>query len=517
MIYAHNCGKPSNIHSYNVQNYIKDEDKCTPVSTGPSIATTVGEFKQRAAKYYQDHEYIKTFPPSYYVKSKETQQLVTKLEQHPSFNEGKILVGYNPVKHLQLLGLKDKEIEEIFHADKQTEYDDNTIVCIYPEQNIVFAYVVGSDKQCLAEDVEKLNQLLVTLYHVNHDILQNEHFTMTGIIVLPPGDSEKLKQHPCLNMNEDTKRFVISLDDDFQHWLDSVFKEIKEFCELPTTSHSESISHFIGGLMASMAETKLYLPRVTNNETKIIKTILLNGHQIECINSKSKKKMIRAAFGSGKSVILHEIARKLLKEKNDDLIINITFDPFTALDKKVDQSFDELCKQENMTANRNKLISLSLSDALEGADFLVTDVYNLNSFPTQNIADILLFLKKKYNNKRIHFLMDEVPQELFTKKYCERLSSSLVNAFPDSVVVIALQSVHRSRKIIQPGKEITPDEIDLEPLKSSGMELFELPKTMRMSSTLHKLKKILEDEIEPSPCSVYLEVKTKGIWINLTM
>eukprot|EP00111_Clytia_hemisphaerica_P013198 TCONS_00038774-protein len=50
LVYAHNCGRPSNIHAFEVsdQNGITDDDTCIPISTGPSVANTVKEFNQRA-------------------------------------------------------------------------------------------------------------------------------------------------------------------------------------------------------------------------------------------------------------------------------------------------------------------------------------------------------------------------------------------------------------------------------------------------------------------------------------
>uniref|UniRef100_A0A7M5XJR0 Uncharacterized protein n=1 Tax=Clytia hemisphaerica TaxID=252671 RepID=A0A7M5XJR0_9CNID len=119
----------------------------------------------------------------------------------------------------------------------------------------------------------------------------------------------------------------------------------------------------------------------------------------------------------------------------------------------------------------------------------------------------MLLLKNKHKHRKIHFLFDEVPQELFTKTYSETLRGRLESEFRESVVVIALQSVQKSRKITEEGKVTNSQEIDL---KSSGIELFKLPNTMRMSSCLHKLKEVLEGEIESSPCSLNLDVRSKG-------
>eukprot|EP00111_Clytia_hemisphaerica_P007953 TCONS_00023114-protein len=266
------------------------------------------------------------------------------------------------------------------------------------------------------------------------------------------------------------------------------------------------MENITGNMMASMAQTKIYLPRVSGNDTINVKTILLTEPQISCIESQSNWKLIQASYGAGKSITLHEIARKLLKMSNQDLIINVTFDPFSALDKKVDHSFNELCEQEKLTRKRENLISLSLSEAV-GERKNVTDFYNCSSLPSKNIADVMLLLKTKYKHRTLHFLFDEVPQEMFTKTYSETLRGRLESEFRESVVVIALQSVQKSRKITEEGKVTNSQEIDL---ISSDMELFKLPTTIRMSSCLHKLNEVLEGEIESSPCSLNLEVRSKG-------
>ncbi|XP_066929868.1 uncharacterized protein [Clytia hemisphaerica] len=119
----------------------------------------------------------------------------------------------------------------------------------------------------------------------------------------------------------------------------------------------------------------------------------------------------------------------------------------------------------------------------------------------------MLLLKNKHKHRKIHFLFDEVPQELFTKTYSETLRNHLESEFRESVVVIALQSVQKSRKITEEGKVTNSQKIDL---NSSNMKLFKLPTTIRMSTSLNELKEILEGEIESSPCSLNLEVRSKG-------
>ncbi|XP_066929854.1 uncharacterized protein [Clytia hemisphaerica] len=175
LVYAHNCGRPSNIHAFEVsnENGITDDDTCIPISTGPSVANTVKEFNQRAMQYYKDHIGTKTFPPSYYVRNVNMKEVIASLEEHSSLLGGKILVGYNPISHLKILGLNDEKIESVLHFSECPDYYDNTIVCIYPNHGLLFVFVVGENEKHIDKDLAKVNAVLKTWCYVHRQILQN--------------------------------------------------------------------------------------------------------------------------------------------------------------------------------------------------------------------------------------------------------------------------------------------------------------------------------------------------------
>ena len=328
LIYAHNCGRPSNIHAYEVSkdNEIKDDDKCIPVSTGPSVASTVKEFTQRAIQYYKDHATVKTFPPSYYVQNENIKKVIETLENHSSLLGGKILVGYNPANHLRILGLDDRKIDGILGSLENIDHFDNTIVYVYPNHSLLFVYVVCENEHRLEKDLAKINAILKSLYHINHQTLQKKQFTIAGVLVLPDSKNSNGMSHPCLNVSAKDQDLIVCFDTSFGQWLDNFLDSIQNFGKFssPTSNVIEVIA---GGMMASMAHTKVYLPRISDNDTINVKTILLTEPQIACIRDRSNWKMIQAAYGSGKTIILNEIARNMLKNNSKDLIINITFDP----------------------------------------------------------------------------------------------------------------------------------------------------------------------------------------------
>ena len=80
--------------------------------------------------------------------------------------------------------------------------------------------------------------------------------------------------------------------------------------------------------MASMSQTLIYLPKVTHHLPTKITTILLNEQQIHAIQDPAKWKLLKAPFGGGKTVVLAEIAKNLLKvfETIDSLFLFISYD-----------------------------------------------------------------------------------------------------------------------------------------------------------------------------------------------
>ena len=79
-----------------------------------------------------------------------------------------------------------------------------------------------------------------------------------------------------------------------------------------------------GTMMASMSQTLTYLPKITHHLPTKLVTILLNCQQINAIQHPEKWKIITAPFGGGKTVVLSETAKNLLKVLH--LMLKIIFE-----------------------------------------------------------------------------------------------------------------------------------------------------------------------------------------------
>ena len=504
---AHNSGLVKNIHFYEVVDGIKDEDKCKNVRTGSRIAKNVGELNERSLYYFKDHENVRQFPPAHYLKGDTTKEFADKVDGLKWLENApiKILTNYNPVDHLTLLGLSDKECNEIMSRAYETY--DNVVLVVHPEEKWLMVNVVvdGADPKTLQLETEKMNDILKTIYKTGYQKLKEHYMTLIGLIICPHLEEEELnsKMFPFLNDSKPMFPFVTKNEwdnvDHFENKCKSLVDESKmhneRFCQSGAIKRSNTgdIEMYIGQLMASMVQRSLFLPKVTDNLEEKIDTILLNDDQIRAINHPDKWKTINGGFGSGKTVVLNEIVRQMIKQDDIGAICYLPFAPYSLIDKKfeesspyslIDKKFEEsfhlLCKEHQIEQNLFKLKSISLQECLAEMDLALSDVYDLTSPPNMNVSIIIEHLKTKYciDGKSMVILIDDFPREFIDKDYASRLTESLEKHFKDITVVISFHSVEKVREFESNGKITNSRQCSID---IAGMTEFKLGKTMRMT------------------------------------
>ena len=509
---AHNNGLPDNIHFYEVVEGIQDNKICKQVRTGPSIAKNVGELNKRSKKYFDDHKSVRLFPPTYYLKEDVTKQFVDKVDGLGWLANKpiKILTNYNPVDHLKLLGLSEKERNKIMSRTYK-EYD-NVVLVIHPEEKWLMVNVVvdGADPKTLQLEMEKMNDILKTIYKTGYQKLKEHYITLIGLIICPHIEEKDLnsKVFPFLNDNKPMFPFVTKkewnnlglLEDKFKSLVNESKRNIRK-CQSQSgaikKSSTDDIEMYTGQIMASMAQRSLFLPKVTDNLEEKIDTILLNDDQINTINHTCKWKIINGGFGSGKTVVLNEIARNAIKQDNIGAICYLPFAPYSLIDKKFEESFHLLCNDQKIDHLSFKLKSISLQECIKEMDVALSDVYDLTSPPVKNVALIMEHLKTKYciGGKSMAILIDEFPREFIDKDYASRLTESLEKHFKDIIVAISFQSVQKIREFETYGEITNPRQCSIE---IPGMKEFKLGKTMRMELNNYQLNIILQEEISQS-------------------
>ncbi|XP_066935012.1 uncharacterized protein [Clytia hemisphaerica] len=201
---------------------------------------------------------------------------------------------------------------------------------------------------------------------------------------------------------------------------------------------------------------------------------------------------------------MYEIARKLMHQT--DQLYYITFDPFSLVDLKFQEGFNNLCDEEKL--DKSKIKAFSIGDALEGSTIDISDVYDMMYPPRVNLCRVLEYL---YSDKTKHlgFMIDEFPGDFLTTKYAENLKESLEKNFQNTTVILALQSVEKKRKVIKSGFfNDDVKEVERCDYHQTGMKVLTLDKTMRMAVNIHQMIEIFQEEIEKEIVDVPLEYKT---------
>ena len=197
LVMAHNNGLPENIHFYELEGEIKEDDKCKPVRTGPAIAKSVGELNKRSLKYFKDHETTRLFPPTYYLEKNATKQFVDKIDKFELFRSSsiKIMTNYNPNDHLTLLGLSNKDRIQIMN-ETSFENFENVVLIVHPEEKWLMVNVVVdgvADANTLHREMIKMNAILKTIYKTGYQKIKNHYMTLIGVMVCPQQDEQDLK------------------------------------------------------------------------------------------------------------------------------------------------------------------------------------------------------------------------------------------------------------------------------------------------------------------------------------
>ena len=253
--------------------------------------------------------------------------------------------------------------------------------------------------------------------------------------------------------------------------------------------------------MCVMMQTSVQLPKMTKNIPEKVYNLLLNGEQTIAIMRQEKWKVISGPFGSGKSLILKELAKRLYEKGEACTVYYICFDPYSLLEVEVEDYFEKLKKSR---ASNVELLSPSIDEISKRAGFNVGDIYNPFGNPEKNLADLLDYLTRD-THTLVHFLIDEFLTDFVTEDYCMRLGTCLRERLKNSTVVIAIQSMDKSREVYSSGKSKMIQTCNLD---KCGMTLIPpFTKSMRMCKNLYKLMETAQTCVEASTTSVVLEAK----------
>ena len=136
------------------------------------------------------------------------------LKHECSYNV-KIIVGYNPIIHLQLLGLEKNEYEQVIGNTAAATYENSVIVINNNRRWVMVSVVTDkTDQTSIGMELNKLDGILKTIYHANLDRIKSEFIAIMGILVCPNIHSRsELKSYQPIRLDQDVDQLFITKDE----------------------------------------------------------------------------------------------------------------------------------------------------------------------------------------------------------------------------------------------------------------------------------------------------------------
>jgi len=305
---------------------IDESKKCHLLTK--SCLEKVRDFREASKQYYRDIQ-EKRFPPSYYLANGTTKTIGDMLEKICISPDCRILTGYNPMKQLAILGFEDKDFDD--YLINQYLTFENTVTVLVPKSSLIVINIVVDESDAIEvkSELKKCNDFMKAVYAINHKYISHQFVTVVGTIIFSSISSEQMqtKYFPFLNLfNGNCRKHqnVIFLCKQHVYSIKCLQDWWKNLCKVTCTKpprhleqqSQQAIHDVTGEMMASMSMVSSYLPRVTSDVGEKIATLLLNPSQVDVVLNDDQWKVIRGCFGSGKSICIKEIARRL-HSRND--------------------------------------------------------------------------------------------------------------------------------------------------------------------------------------------------------
>ena len=136
------------------------------------------------------------------------------LKHECSYNV-KIIVGYNPIINLQLLGLEKNEYEQVIANTAAATYENSVIVINNKRRSVMVSVVTDeTDQTSIGMELNKLDGILKTIYHANLDRIKSEFIAIVGILVCPNIQSRsELKSYQPIRLDQDVDQLFITKDE----------------------------------------------------------------------------------------------------------------------------------------------------------------------------------------------------------------------------------------------------------------------------------------------------------------
>ena len=187
-------------------------------------------------------------------------------------------------------------------------------------------------------------------------------------------------------------------------------------------------------------------------------------------------------YGSGKTVVCQKILEEIVKilDKEQDILYYIIHDQYSLLQAECMIFCDELQGKYGI-----EIICLNH-----------TQVGNKSVNGDFDLAECFNFLRERApQGKNVHFFIDEYDTECLNEFQCNKINDLNSGFFSDSYIVIAVQSIEKSRKVNSDGVIVDLNKNCLDLLKKTMVEV-PLTRVMRFTSNILSVEKMLQMHIE---------------------
>eukprot|EP00111_Clytia_hemisphaerica_P010221 TCONS_00029870-protein len=511
LLIAHNNGTPENVHFFQPPKDVKmDDSPCQRVLKGATkAAKTIGEFKEMARDLFKDNEYVSRFPPSNESTNDSINTFVDSLEKLPLFKETRFFIGYDIIEHLKLFEYGEGSCSVNF---------ENLLFFLNPKDGVfgVLKYVDSQEESILQTALDECNTVLNSCLALYGELFKRTYMLLYGGVVVPNISRVDLKESSYRCLNEDysdlgNRRnvvFITKEDLESPNKLKSWWNRVKKIFRQERKDRgvgskmdvSKEFNDISSQIVAVMSLHHQSLPRMTKDVKDRVTNLLLNKDQLKILQTRqSRFKVIEGPFGSGKSLVLKALAKKLHLESNNGQIFYICWDPYSLIEAEVHNNFEALKNNENIDGTN--LICLNFKELSEVIDdFKIEEL--LQSFGTikEPLNKFLAYCRT--DDGPVHLLIDEFPGVNVDSEVCEEIKHHLTKIDNRSTLVIALQSTDKSYEI---RSQATDFPVPKENLTKAGLKTFKLTKSMRMCHNLYQLIQIAQKEVVDSNLPIAAE------------
>ena len=466
------------------------------------------QFSQISSKYISVNQFETCFPPVDIIENQHVKGVINHFFPNGS-NSKKALIGYSYINHLKVFGFTEKDLGSFSTFGDH----DDAILCWDQQRNLIVYIRVCKENDSsdnIKQEVKRCDEF-IKAFLLMYEKKPIGPLSICPFVALPGIPLEDVKEKTMFVNHEQEIGIFLAQEDlaDFSRFNKAIEKS-HDFAKrqqkhlgirLETNQLQEQI---FAECMASMTFIKnAFLPRLTNDEYTQVLSLFLNKEQYEVIQHPNKKLIVRGPFGSGKSIILEKIVEKLVlsmqKEGANGTIYYIMCEPYSLLEARMDEVFEELAKRTDPSI---KLVSTNIHELLQMAH---------HTTPYNKIEAVMRHCQS--SDGIVHFLFDEVDASYFTKENAEGLKDFIDKSDNNTTIILSLQSTEKDQTVYG-GSEKHEIETFFQDKKKTGMVLFELKKSMRMVSNVYQLKRIAEDFIKSHSTNLTLKEKPKNELLN---